>query len=301
MRLLATFPHYFDPQASRRADGRRHGSTEPDRPARVAALRAAVAALHQHFGPQQRQIDYTTKKVERVNARTAGTVDVVICTTRGLHVLDDLDLPGGWFEHRATDAPPVELGYECQAVLRDRRGAYDVYAYFEDDLIVRDPWWLVKLAWFRDRTGPEALLLPNRYEVGTRAASARVYIDGPIPDALTAPFEPDRDRRELRSEVLGQPIRFVRPSNPHAGCYALSAPQLERWTARPDFLDRSAAFIGPLESAATLGLLRTFRIYKPAPENASFFEIEHAGTQFLGEVYSAAAGPHPRPGPSGRR
>jgi hypothetical protein len=59
---------------------------------------------------------------------------------------------------------------------------------------------------------------------------------------------------------------------------------MAHWMRQPHFLDRSPAFIGPLESAATLGIMRTFRIYKPARENASFLEIEHFGTGFLSQL-----------------
>jgi hypothetical protein len=56
------------------------------------------------------------------------------------------------------------------------------------------------------------------------------------------------------------------------------------WAAQPHFLDRDTGFIGPLESAATLGIMRTFRVYKPAVENASFLEIEHHGTAFISQL-----------------
>jgi hypothetical protein len=36
-----------------------------------------------------------------------------------------------------------------------------------------------------------------------------------------------------------------------------------------------------LESVATLGIMRTFRIYKPSPAYASFLEVQHFGTAFL--------------------
>jgi hypothetical protein len=73
----------------------------------------------------------------------------------------------------------------------------------------------------------------------------------------------------------------VRANNPHAGCFLLSAEQMEHWADQPHFLDRKARFVGPLESAATLGILRTFRIYKPSPQNANFLEIEHAGNHWI--------------------
>ena len=49
----------------------------------------------------------------------------------------------------------------------------------------------------------------------------------------------------------------------------------------PYFLDRSAAFIGALENAATLGIMRTFEVFKPGAENADFFEVRHHGTGYL--------------------
>ncbi len=37
-------------------------------------------------------------------------------------------------------------------------------------------------------------------------------------------------------------------------------------------------------SAATLGVMQTFRLYKPMPHNAGFLEIEHSGRQFVGQI-----------------
>jgi hypothetical protein len=53
------------------------------------------------------------------------------------------------------------------------------------------------------------------------------------------------------------------------------------WSRQPHFLDRDTSFIGPLESAATLGIMRTFRIYKPTTSNAGFLEVQHSGQGFL--------------------
>ena len=39
------------------------------------------------------------------------------------------------------------------------------------------------------------------------------------------------------------------------------------WAARADFLNRESRFIGPLESAATLGIIRAFNVYKPSKSN----------------------------------
>ncbi|MEM9771051.1 MAG: hypothetical protein AAF889_05555 [Cyanobacteria bacterium P01_D01_bin.73] len=52
---------------------------------------------------------------------------------------------------------------------------------------------------------------------------------------------------------------------------------MESWSRKIFFLDRDIRFIGPLESAASLGLMKAFRIYRAAPENANFLELQHHG------------------------
>ncbi len=81
---------------------------------------------------------------------------------------------------------------------------------------------------------------------------------------------------------MGNEVDFERVDNPHAGCFFLNAKQMQRWTEQPYFLDRSSEFWGPLESAATLGIMRTFDVYKPAVRNAGFLEICHLDPRYLG-------------------
>jgi hypothetical protein len=59
---------------------------------------------------------------------------------------------------------------------------------------------------------------------------------------------------------------------------------MSHWASRPYFLDRATGYIGPLESAATLGGMRTFAVYKPAPRSADFLEVEHFGRAFLDRI-----------------
>ena len=80
---------------------------------------------------------------------------------------------------------------------------------------------------------------------------------------------------------MGAPVRFVPALNPHGGCFFLSAAQMERMVADPLFSGRDTSFVGPLESAVTLPLIRSFQVYKPARENASFLELRHYGSAFL--------------------
>jgi hypothetical protein len=213
-------------------------------------------------------------------------VEVVVCTTQNRHLLDQLALSDGYFNHHPTSAEPLLLGFECQAVLRDRLGDFDFFCFLEDDLILRDPWFFTKLQWFTRHVGDASLLQPNRFEVGRNQVVHKAYIDGDLARHTTAAFQDVTVRQRVTGIVMDRRIGFQRTLNPHSGCYFLNAAQMEEWTRQPHFLDRDTSFIGPLESAATLGVMRTFRVYKPPPEDASFLEIEHHDMAFLKKIRS---------------
>lgn len=283
MRLLMTIVHYYDPEG-----GGKHASLRPDPRPRLAALAQTINALRNHYGPQQAILDIADRTARPANRHAATTkIDVVICTTRGKHLLGQLQLPDGAITHRETNAEPKLLGYECQAVLCDALGHYDFYGYLEDDLILHDPGFFQKLSWFNRHTPMESLLLPNRFELAPpRAAipARKVYIDGDINPKATNRFQDISTDPSVELPYLDRAVAFVRPTNPHSGCYFLSNDQLSHWVAKDYFLDRATDFIGPLESAATLGIMRAFKVYKPHRDHARFLEIEHHGTGFLGLI-----------------
>jgi hypothetical protein len=296
MRLLFAIAHYHRPAAesppalSRRPDGPLLYSSQTRPPAeRLAVFRGCLEALRRTFAAEPWALRVEPLQAEPVPQAEGHELDVVVCTTRGAHLLDRLPPEARWFQHHATDVDPLLPPFECHAVLRDRLGAYDSYCYLEGDLILRDPWFFRKLAWFTGRFGPECVLLPYRYEVAAGGPVPKLYLDGDVSPAATAPFQDVSDRNELATEFLGELVRFVRPLNPHAGGFFLTEDQMRHWAARPYFLDRDVRFIGPLESAAALGLMRTFRVYKPAPEHANFLEVEHGDVKNI----AALGGAHP--------
>ncbi|HJZ89239.1 MAG TPA: hypothetical protein VKE40_00100 [Gemmataceae bacterium] len=278
MRLLFAIPHYFNPDP---AGGGRHGSVRKNPRPRVEALTACLIAIRQLFGRPHCIIDIFRRTTVPANHHTAVQADVVVCTTGPTHLIGQLPLGPGYFAHLLSSADPRLLGFECHAALRDRLGQYDYYCYLEDDLILHDPWFFVKLQWFTGQFGEDAVLMPNRYEAGRNKLVHRVYVDGPIRPDVTTPFQDVSDTPELMGDVLGMPVAFRRVHNPHSGAFFLTARQMATWAARPYFLDRDTRFIGPLESAASLGVMRTFRVYKPVPEVGAFLEIEHFGNGFL--------------------
>ncbi len=91
---------------------------------------------------------------------------------------------------------------------------------------------------------------------------------------MRADLPPGAD--QLSSEWLGRPLVFERRNNPMAGCFILSAAQLDRWADSPIFRDLDQSYVGTLESASILGPLKLFPIYKPAFVNPTFLEVRHA-------------------------
>lgn len=275
MRILVTIAHFFKP------NGGRHASQGKDPQPRLLALSMNLAALHQLFSRSQGVIDIAQRLTLPANQSQAHDLDVVICTTQDHHLLDQLCLPYHFYSHHPTQADPPFLGFECQAVLRDCLGQYDYYCFLEDDLILHDPYFFIKLAWFTEQAGDLSLLQPNRYEVATHGITCKAYIDGNLAPHVTSAFQNVNERSQFQGSVMGQPLTFRRTLNPHAGCYFLNANQMARWVSQPHFLDNDSSFISPLESAATLGIMKTFRVYKTVPEQASFLEIQHFGKSFL--------------------
>jgi hypothetical protein len=278
MRILVTIPHFFNPDG----DGR-YGSVCDDPNPRIQALTDCISALHHQFGKAQYFSHFSPFSLFYANQCQAISLDIVVCTTKGLHLLDKLSISSQFYQHHATDTEPLLLGFECQAVLANRIGSYDYYCFMEDDLIVRDPWFFVKLDWFNQVAGTENLLQPNRYEsaITVEGSLQKTYIDGDIDPNYISQFHPPREQTSFTGSVMRQQLSFQKAGNPHAGCYFLNSEQMAVWQRQPHFLDRDTSFVGPLESAATLGILRTFKLYKPARQNANFLEIQHFGNVMM--------------------
>jgi hypothetical protein len=287
MRILFAIPHYFAPAA----DGN-YGSERSVAQARAQVVRHCLTSLWQTFSQAQSLLDGRRRAFHPANPLWSASVTIALCTTGDSHLV--ADLAGCGFDHVSTNAQPRFLGFECHKVLHSGLGRYDYFGYLEDDLRIVDALFFVKLAWFNAQFGVEAVLQPNRFELTDAPAPYKLYIDGNSYDGgLSAGLQRTDEQRRLAALVFGKQVAFQRVVNPHSGCFFLNAAQLARWAAQPDFAVPSAAFGGPLESAATLGIMRHFRAYKPARENAAFLEIEHLDRRYLGRHFTPVVGKPP--------
>ena len=285
MRILFAIPHFFGPTL-----GRNYGCERSTPEERAWAVRLCIASLRQHFSEAQGLIDGLRNEICAANPDLSATITIALCTTGDSHLVDDL--AGCGFDHVRTQADPRLLGFECHKVLRQGLGQYDYFGYLEDDLRIADALFFMKLAWFNAQFGDAAVLQPNRFELVDEPAAYKLYIDGNPHDRRSgAGLQRVDEQRRMAASVFGRQIAFQRVDNPHSGCFFLTAAQLARWAAEPDFAVPSTAFCGPLESAATLGIMRHFRVYKPARENAAFLEVEHLDPRYLGRQLAVVAGP----------
>lgn len=261
-------------------------------------LSCTIAALHQNFGSQQVILHFETRTAHPANQWTQAEIDIVVVTVGDAHLLDRLSVPDSLYTHQQVSIDdPRLLGFECHRVLRDRFGSYDWYAYMEDDLIIQDPMFLLKLEWFQKNCGALRVLLPNRFELSGQQQIHKAYIDGDLTDRAVRALYPKGRLERIETSFLGHGLVLELALNPHAGMFFLSAEQMKTWMAAPYFLDRDIRFIGPLESAATFGLLKTFHVFKPHLDNASFLEVRHAGEHFLsgiGRKFTVTDKPPPR-------
>ncbi|MFP3276926.1 MAG: hypothetical protein RXR52_39290, partial [Paraburkholderia sp.] len=183
---------------------------------------------------------------------------------------------------------PMMLGFECHRLLLAARGRYDYYGFVEDDVVLTDPLFFRKRKLFDQRFGPEALLQPNRYEVSPTGPVHKLYVDYRLNPRVTVRYQDITDVPHLDMPFMESAVSFERTTYPSAGCFFLSAAQLDRWVESPNFLDGDTSYLSALDSAVTLSVMKTFRVYKPVLRDAWFLEVLHASPRWIGSVTRVA-------------
>jgi hypothetical protein len=278
MNVLVALAHYY-----RAEEDSGHSSTDPElREQRATAIRQVIQAWRGHFGVA------ATLNVQRVvYEATEGaehSLDIVVLVRGDDHLLDEEFCA----KHRVrlmkvvTDDPRM-IPFAAWTMFSDMRNAYDMFVYSEDDLRPVDGCLVSKIAGFVETFGWRRVLMPNRYEWNPRGAALKTFIDGDLrPGVIDRYVEALPDEPFLRLQTPGREVRFRRAGNPHSGFFALTQEQLFHWIAQPHFRMRDVSFVSPLESAATLGVLKTFPIYKSFGRDSGWLEIQHLDDRFTG-------------------
>ncbi|MES2723379.1 MAG: calcium-binding protein [Pseudomonadota bacterium] len=276
MRILVTIAHYFSAEANSR-----HGSTsERKRDDRQRAIEEVICAYRGQFGVST-TLHVGTKSFQP-GVGSDDEIDIVAVTTGEKHLLTpDFCRRYGVKVAKLDLENPRMLGFSAQQIMAQQASKYDMFVFTEDDLRINDPTFFSKIIWFNQTYGPQRVLFPNRIEWNRDAPTLKTYIDGdlgvPAADRMNG-YVPDEST--LYAAPLGRQTVFRRARNPHAGYFAVTRDQLDHWMRQPHWLDRDVSFVSPLESAATLGMAKTFSIYKAFGRSAGFLEIEHLDNGF---------------------
>ena len=285
MKLLFTIPHFFVRYPERFASSRGYGSYRSSPQSRAFSLAELIVGLYSLFGNRTTATRISEEKQlvpVLFEQNPSYEMDIVICTMQDWHVLDGLPIEPNMYHHHAVSCEPMMLGFECQRQLAERFGQYDYYCFMEDDLVLQDHLFFLKLAEFNRLYGNDCLLQPNRFELSGRAPFKKAYVDGALHVGETQAFQDVSVDPVLHGEtIFGFNTYFERALNPHSGCFFLNAEQMKAWMDSPIFGDESYPYYTPLESSATLGIMKMFKLYKPAGSCHHFLEIRHRDTRFI--------------------
>ena len=180
MRLLFAVVHYY-----KSGDGR-HGSLATDPRPRIDALRSLILQLHRLYGEPAGLLNHLHRRVDSVNDG-GGSIDLRVCVSGDCHVLDRLSGCEGLYQKQVCHPDdPRLLGFEAQRVLveasqeAEKIGEpFDYIAYLEDDILLTDADFFLKLRCFNRAFGDQYLLMPNRIEtLEHQGQLRRFYIDG---------------------------------------------------------------------------------------------------------------------------
>ena len=279
LKIAFAIPHYYKYGST---DGHGYGTQRAEQ--RAGRVERCIRSLHETFA-EPRTMAYNTfdgnddeyRCFRPADMETRCEVDVYVCTTTGGdHLLGMMDLPEHYYTHVRTDIrDPICLGFGCHKVLQMLRGEYDYYCFLEDDNVIHDSFFFWKINWFDRTFGSRCVLQPYRYAISRDPVWSKVYPDPQFPRERWNPRWIDFARQPvLEAPYLGGTLRFIKTTNPHAAGFFLSAEKYGIMCDTPGYGTYSDNFISPLESAASLDLIRAFQVYQTDVSQASFLEME---------------------------
>ena len=276
MRILLAIAHFF--RAEERSN---HSSTDAHRrDQRAQVVRTVIDSWRGHFG-QVATLNVATRSFERMNG-AADHLDIVVLVNGEDHLLDPEFCRSRGV--RLIDAKlknPRMLGFSAHRLFANARHGYDMFVFSEDDLRPISSDLIFRICSFQQEFGWRRLLQPNRYELNPDGPEFKTYIDGMLNPAVVEPYETKLpDERFLTMRDGTRNITFQRATNPHSGFFAITAEQLTHWMAQSHFNDQDCSFYTPLESSATLAVLKTFSIYKPFGRNMGWLDLWHMDNRF---------------------
>lgn len=283
LQVRVVMPHYFREQPGRSGYG---SGRRGQRLARGLALGRALSGLIALQRSEQdlvlnigrRWLDQTPPLHSGGRPLPPLRLELNVFTHGGHALQEILGLFEGQIRLHSVDLEdPRRLALMARDFLIQAQPAADLNLYLEDDLVIDDPLFLDKQIWFLQRCAQRAVLMPHRLESIPGRSGQRLLVDGPLREGFIGQYTSPQQAVARGRFWTGEQVSFDRTANPHSGLFCLSRPQLEqlRTTALPQ-----EGFIGPMETAATLTVLRHFEVLKPSLGDRHFLRVEHGHPSF---------------------
>jgi hypothetical protein len=288
-RILVTIPHFFDRSGDAEAqhDSARAGSAA----VRARALRTVILSLHELFAESYLLADHVQQQCISATALDRMQLDICVIVNGDNHLLDQLDCPAHLYHRIPGIGDPQWLGLAAHKLIAQMQGRYDWYCYLEDDTAIEDPLFFNKLRYAYDAlasaVGPDAILQPYRYETARDAGPVQTGARKLYPDWDSGGV--DFQAPSVRVEALGRAWTFMPARHPHAGCFFLDQSRAALFSQSPYCGEPKEVWITPPDTAATLALMRTFRIFKAAPDSLPFLEVRHLRPAMIGNLKPGSA------------
>ena len=252
-----------------------------------------IARLHQLFGQDHWTLDLCNGNATPDIERQLWQLDIIVVTPPDNPVVQGLYVPMDMYTlHVAEEASPEKVATLCHQQLASRLNqSYDIYGYLEEDLMLNDPLFFDKLKWFAQTSHGKgvdhAVLVANRVELCAEGPVSKLYIDGQTGMSMADYYQDLNNPPPLTLSVLGRSFQFERAQNPYSGCFFLTGAQMAYWSKQPWFSDGDTAYRDAKISGASLGLMKTFALYRPGVGNPSFLEVQHTSTPFIDQIMTA--------------
>jgi len=180
--------------------------------------------------------------------------------------------------HKAELGNSRHLPLRARDYLIQKGSAYDLCIYMEDDLIIRDSQFLEKQRWLIAQSKHKAVVMPHRTEWVPGARGERLLVDGPLRAEFIKKYCSPK-KHAAQGKFNGKEVIFDQTDNPHSGLFCISGKQAAELATLEQPVN---GFVSPLETAATLTVLRQYAVLKPSWSNRDFLWIEHGHPSFQG-------------------
>jgi len=182
LRLRVVIPHFFREGASP-VEGYGSGRSGNRLARSLALARCLAGVLSLNRAEQDWILNMAEQQLERSPSLEQPAIEVelhlFVCGDHWLQEVVELFAPRLQLHRIALD-DPMQLPLHAVRTLLHAPSPAAFNLYLEDDLVIQDPAYVDKLAWFHRRTDHQFVLMPHRLEYAVANAPQRLFVDGPI-------------------------------------------------------------------------------------------------------------------------